>query len=323
LRALAALGLSDRCAARGFGYSQFIACDADGNVTGTVEARPLLGPDYPATLGIMRPALQTTLQEAIEEAGIAVRMGVTVASFDNEPDGVTVRFTDGTHGTYALVVGADGANSKMRAMLLGDEHRPRYTGQAAWRALVPRPPHVRARHSFYGPRNKAGVNPVSCELMYVYLQQNLPEFVRIPDARLPNVLREQLTDFGGFLAVAREAIHDPSKIVYRPTMVHLQPAPWYRHRVVLIGDAVHVAPPQLASGATIALEDALVLARLLQSGKPLPVLLDEFMSQRFERCRMVVEGATQLGEWEKNPGAAGADPVSLVGRAYKALAQPF
>jgi hypothetical protein len=38
---------------------------------------------------------------------------------------------------------------------------------------------------------------------------------------------------------------------------------------------------------------------------------------------MVVEGAFQLGEWEKNPGAEGADPVGLVDRTYKALAQPY
>ena len=54
LRALRTVGLLDRCIERGFGYSQFKACDANGNVTGTVELPSLLGPGYPATIGIMR-----------------------------------------------------------------------------------------------------------------------------------------------------------------------------------------------------------------------------------------------------------------------------
>ena len=54
LRALQTVGLLDRCIERGFGYSHFKACDATGNVTGTVDLPRLLGPNYPATIGIMR-----------------------------------------------------------------------------------------------------------------------------------------------------------------------------------------------------------------------------------------------------------------------------
>jgi hypothetical protein len=46
----------------------------------------------------------------------------------------------------------------MRELLFGPAARPELTGQAVWRATVPRPPEVRARYSFYGPRNKCGFN---------------------------------------------------------------------------------------------------------------------------------------------------------------------
>jgi 2-polyprenyl-6-methoxyphenol hydroxylase-like FAD-dependent oxidoreductase len=66
--------------------------------------------------------------------------------------------------------------------------------------------------------------------------------------------------------------------------------------VVLIGDAAHPATPQLASGASIAIEDAVVLARLLAAGAPLAAVLGDFSARRYERCRMIVENSERLGE---------------------------
>jgi 2-polyprenyl-6-methoxyphenol hydroxylase-like FAD-dependent oxidoreductase len=126
LRALRQVGVLDQCVAQGFGYSYFQACDAVGHVTGTVQMPKLNGPDYPATIGIMRQALHAVLQHALTEAAVPVRLGVTVAALDQDDEGVTVGFTDGTQGRYDLVIGADGANSKMREMLFGSELRPAY-----------------------------------------------------------------------------------------------------------------------------------------------------------------------------------------------------
>ena len=323
LRALRAVGVLDRCIAQGFGYSHFKACDANGNVTGTVELPRVNGPGYPATIGIMRQALHSVLQEAVVEAEVQVRLGATVASFEQDAGGVDVHFTDNTDDSYDLVVGADGASSKLRDLVFGIEDRPRYTGQAVWRATVSRPPEVQARHSFYGPRNKAGINPVSDTRMYTYLVQNLPDFVRIPDDRLPEVMREQLADFRGILGSARDEINDPKTIVYRPITSHIMPSPWYRGRVILIGDAAHTATPHMAAGAGIAVEDSIVLASLLQSEQSPLHALENFMTRRFERCRMVVANSFQLGEWEKNPNAPNADPVGLLDNSYRALAQPI
>jgi 2-polyprenyl-6-methoxyphenol hydroxylase-like FAD-dependent oxidoreductase len=323
LRALRMVGLLDQCVAKGFGYSHFSACDANGTVTGTVQMPRLNGPDYPATIGIMRQALHQVLQKAMTDAAVPIRLGVTVASLDQDDHGVALTFTDGTGGRYDLVVGADGANSKVREMLFGAAPRPKYTGQAVWRATVSRPPDVKARISYHGPRNKAGFNPVSNEQMYIYLVQNLPEFVRLADDHLAEVLRELLADFGGVLKAAREEIGDPSAIAYRPITSLIAPAPWYRGRVLLIGDAVHTATPHMAAGAGIAVEDSIVLAELIHTGSSIPAVLEAFMARRYERCRLVVENSFQLGEWEKVPNMPGANPVAVEGATVKALAQPF
>lgn len=323
LRAFKMLGLLDQCVERGFGYSYFRACDVNGNVTGTVQMPLLNGPNYPAAMGIMRQALYSLLKEVLAAEGVPVHLGVTVLSLDQDDNGADVRFTDGRWARYGLVVGADGAYSKIRDMLFGTDCRPKYTGQAVWRATVSRPAEVQARYSFYGPRNMAGVNPVSEKQMYIYLVQNLPEFVHLPDDRLAPVLRKQLADFGGFLARAREEVTDPNQIVYRPITSGLLPVPWFRGRVILIGDAAHTVTPHLAAGAGIAIEDSIVLAETLQSAQSVASALENFMARRFESCRLVVENSFMLGEWDKVPNTPGADPVGVLDRSLKALAEPF
>jgi 2-polyprenyl-6-methoxyphenol hydroxylase-like FAD-dependent oxidoreductase len=234
---------------------------------------------------------------------------------------VDVEFSDGTEAGYDLAVGADGANSKIRDLIFGPECRPKYTGQAVWRATVSRPPEVRARFSFYGPHNKAGFNPVSNEQMYIYLQQNLPTFVRLPGDELPFAMRSQLADFGGPLAAAREEITTPDQVIYRPVTSHILPPPWYRGRVIVIGDAAHTITPQMAMGAGIAIEDSIVLATLLRSTLSLQDVLTNFMNRRYQRCRMIVENSRQLGEWEQNPNAPDADHVGLLDTSLKALSE--
>jgi 2-polyprenyl-6-methoxyphenol hydroxylase-like FAD-dependent oxidoreductase len=323
LRALKSIGLLERCIAAGFGYSQVVNCDQDGSVQGVVELPRLNGPQYPSCVGMMRPALHDVIAGAMREAGVAVRFGTTLKALAQSAQAAEVEFSDGARARYDLVVGADGANSRVRELVFGAGCKPQYTGQAVWRAMVPKPAEVKARHAYYGPRHKAGFNPVSREEMYIYLVQNVQGNPRLEPARWPAVMQELLSDFGGHIAEVRGTITDPKRIVYRPVTSLLVPAPWYKGRVLVIGDAAHTAPPQLASGATIAIEDAIVLAELLARGHAVDEVLAQFMARRFERCRIVVENSWQLGEWEKTPAAPGADPTALIQASMKALAAPI
>ena len=206
-------------------------------------------------------------------------------------------------------------------MTFGGALQPHYTGQMNWRATVSRPPEVQARHSYFGPTNKSGFNPISQSQMYIYTLQNVPERPRWADRELPAMLRTLLAEFGGALGRARDEIREPEQIICRPVISLIVPPPWHRGRVVLIGDAAHTATPQLASGASIAIEDSVVLARLLKADAPLPAVLDDFSARRYERCRMIVENSELLGEWEKNPGSPDDDTVGVVARSYRTLAE--
>ena len=322
LRALRSINLLDRCLTEGFGYSELTNCDQNGKVLSVVDLPRMLGPDYPSCIGIMRPVLHDVLFDAMTEAQVPVRMGTKLTSLHDDEHGVDVVFSDGSKGHYDLVVGADGAHSSLRTQLFGDTPRPQYTGQAVWRAMVPRPANVKGRHSYYGPRHKSGFNPVSQDTMYIYLVQNVTGNPRVEPEEWPARMRSLLADFGGHIGAVRDTITDPSRIVYRPVESMIMPAPWHKGRVVLIGDAVHTAPPQLASGAAIAIEDAIVLAEMIGDGGFEKDTLARFTARRFERCRLIVENSYQLGEWEKNPSAADANPAKLQAESYKAMALP-
>jgi 2-polyprenyl-6-methoxyphenol hydroxylase-like FAD-dependent oxidoreductase len=107
----------------------------------------------------------------------------------------------------------------------------------------------------------------------------------------------------------------------------LLPAPWMKGRVLLIGDAVHSTTPQLAQGAAMAIEDAVLLGELLGRDAPLPQLLEEFMTRRFARVKFVVDASVQIGAWEleewqgvHNPQA---NPGGLLHSATLALMKDF
>jgi len=322
LRALQSVGVVDRCIAQGFGYSHFKTCDAAGNVTGTVDLPRLLGPDYPATVGVLRQSVHEVLADELSRLGVPLRLATTVAEFDQDDDGVDVVFSDGKRARYDLVVGADGQRSAIREMLFGKQHRPYYTGQMNWRATVSKPPEVEGRYSYFGPTNKSGFNPIARDRMYIYIVQNVPRRPRWADAELPAMMRGLLAEFGGALGRARDEVRTPEQIICRPIFSMILPPPWHRGRVLVVGDAAHTTTPHLASGASIGIEDAVVLARVLQSDAPVVEILEDFMARRHQRCHMIVKNSEQLGEWEKNPTASGIDTIGITSKSYQALAQP-
>ncbi|HZH58807.1 MAG TPA: FAD-dependent monooxygenase [Metabacillus sp.] len=107
-----------------------------------------------------------------------------------------------------------------------------------------------------------------------------------------------MTEFGGIIADAAKQIVDPSHVVYRPIFTHLMPSPWYKGNVLLVGDAAHGTAPHLGQGASIAIEDVIVLADLLKHNLTVQETMQLFMEKRFERCRLIVENSDQLVEWE-------------------------
>ncbi|WP_433171409.1 FAD-dependent oxidoreductase [Actinoallomurus sp. CA-150999] len=321
LRALQRLGLLDRCLAEGTGFTEMTLFTADGDFLEKVKLHQLLGPNYPAIGGMLRPTLHRIVSEAALDRGVKVRTSASITALRQHASCVEVDLTDGTSDSYDLVVGADGWRSRVRRLLLGPQDpEPYFLGQAVWRVVLDRPAAVTGEFQFYGPGVKAGFTPLGPDRMYMFLVEPDASPVCPEPSRRPARMRELLAPFGGVVAEIRDTITDPEQIDVRPLYAVLLPAPWYRGRVLLVGDAAHATTPQLAMGGAIALEDSLVLSELLASESDLETALSTFMRRRFDRCRMVVENSVQLSEWEKSAAEHGADAARLQNESFAALA---
>lgn len=302
LRALRTIGVLDQIRKLG---ALTDGCDiftSQGHLIAQLPTPRSAGNDVPGGGGIMRPVLASILADATRASGTQVRLGCTFTDISGTPDEVAVTFSDGSRGTYDLVIGADGLNSATRKRLFPDAPSPRYTGQGVWRAVAPRDGVERASMSL-GKRTKSGYNPVSESELYLFVTEDRPANTRTPDHELLPRLRALLEEFT-FPVVRKIADHlgPDSLICYRPLESLLMPRPWSRGRVVLIGDAVHATTPHLAAGAGIGIEDAIVLAEEVGSAMQLEAALKAFEQRRWERCRMVVENSARLGEIETKGG---------------------
>ncbi|MCU0955928.1 MAG: FAD-dependent oxidoreductase [Hydrogenophaga sp.] len=323
LRAFRTLGILDAFLQHGSASDGVKICLPHGPQVAELPTPRLAGADVPGGGAIMRPVLARILAEATRASGTHVKLGCTFTRIEPHADGVTVGFTDGTQRRYGLVIGADGLYSKVRQAVFPEAPTPRYSGQAVWRAVVPRPPEIDTATMWMGPRVKPGVNPVSATEMYLFVTEPRPTNEHVDPADFADLLRGLLADFPSpLLQAIRDRIGPDSQIVFRPLEGLLMPRPWFRGRVVLIGDTVHATTPHLASGACIGIEDALVLAEELGRSSDVEDALAAFESRRWERCRMVVENSARLGEIE----VAGGDKdehARIMRESLMALAQPI
>ncbi|MGG1687763.1 FAD-dependent monooxygenase [Pseudalkalibacillus sp. NRS-1564] len=318
LRALNELGVANTCMEWGYSFDGMEYCDAEGNRFAEPQSPKIDG--YPGLNIISRRTLHSILYEKAKFVGTKFRMGTTIVDIHQGDDQAQVKLTDGSMLTADLVIGSDGQNSKVRNLMFGKVEQE-YLGQAVWRYTLPRMEDITRSTLYYGPNAKAGLVPMSEDEMYLLLTTSEPGNPRMPEDQLDQILRNRLGDFGGKIAEVREQIVDPKEVVYRPVFSYLLPSPWYQGRVLLIGDAAHSTAPHLGQGASLAIEDAVVLTELIQQGLNVTQLLKAFNDRRYERCRMLVESSNQLVKWEflewdgKMP-----DDVNVPKFAYETLA---
>jgi 2-polyprenyl-6-methoxyphenol hydroxylase-like FAD-dependent oxidoreductase len=323
IRAMAALGIADSAVSAGFPYKGLRICNQQGEIKAELSGAHLAGEHYPTNLGLTRPALHKVLHDAVEASGANLRLGLTFSDIEQTEDKVLVRFTDGSAAEYDLLVGADGVYSKVRSTVFGEQHKPQFTGQGVWRYNLPRPPDLFHSHMFEGkPGGKAGYTPLTEDSLYVLSVFEEPGNPFFDPQTLATEFRKRLEGYGGLIPELSAQITDPTKVVYRPLEALLMPAPWYRGRVLLIGDAAHATTPHMGQGAAQAVEDAVVLGELCAAELSLQQVLDSFMQRRYERCKFINQGSVQIGEWEQRPTPE-ADFAGLIAKMIEITAQPI
>jgi 2-polyprenyl-6-methoxyphenol hydroxylase-like FAD-dependent oxidoreductase len=126
------------------------------------------------TAGIRRSELHKILATRTLAAGVHVRLGTTVETLSQVPEGVEVKLINGHREQYSLVVGAHGIYSKLRERMFPQAQRPKFTGQVIYRIVAERPHAIDRTHCYIGADSKLGFHPVSRTHMYMSLLQRSP-----------------------------------------------------------------------------------------------------------------------------------------------------
>jgi FAD-dependent urate hydroxylase len=272
-RALRALGLETPVASRAVRIPTQRFCDHRGRLLGEIDVTRVWAHVGPC-LAIGRAELHEALREAVRH--VPIRKGLTVERLEQHDGVVSVELSDGTCGDYDLVVAADGIDSDVRRLTFNARATPRPVGQIAWRFLTPRLPEVATWSVMLGRNTALLTLPISSEHMYCYCDV-------LSAAHGDEPLEEILAQFAAPGAALADAGHE----VHVSTIQEVVLDRWVQGHVVLVGDAAHATSPNMAQGAAMALEDALVLRRCLLGGQAIPAALTAFEASRRPRTDWV------------------------------------
>lgn len=299
---LRTLGIHDEVAAHGFLSTGIEFFSGRGKFLGRMEmggeerwgVRPVV---------IRRGLLNRALREAAARRGVEIRWGKRlVALRDEGREGVVARFEDGTESRGDFVLGCDGIHSRARRSIFPEAREPSYTGvlDSGGFARVPDlPPTGPAMRMIFGRRAFFGYTTTPTGEVYWFSNHHRKrapergELERIPDAewrrRLLELHEGDPEPVGRIIrsterSIGRWAIHDLPSL-----------AAWHRGRVCLLGDAAHATSPHVGGGASLAMEDAIVVARCLRDEPDVETAFATFEAQRRERVMRLVRDARRTG----------------------------
>ena len=270
---------------------------------------------------LKRSDLYRALRDEAVRRGASVEYGKRLVDAEPTPDGgVVARFEDGTEAEGDLLIGADGIHSRARRIIDPSAPSARYIpvlnfgGFASDVRVQAKPGTFRmvfGKRAFFG----YAVHPSG----EVWWFANPPRAEEPSRAELAAVSseqwREMLTDlFAGDDTPAVEIIRaTPGRLSGWPTYDLPSVPTWHRGTMIVIGDAAHATAPSAGQGASMAIEDAVVLARCLRD---LPDTSRAFAAyERLRRRR--VERIVAHGARTSNSKAAGP-----VGRVLRDLMMP-
>jgi 2-polyprenyl-6-methoxyphenol hydroxylase-like FAD-dependent oxidoreductase len=266
---------------------------------------------------VHRGELLEVLKRELGDLGV-IRCSSECVGFEQDGDGVTARFADGSTDRGAALIGADGVRSAIRGQVVGDGP-PVYSTQTAWRGMpVYTHPTLPGNISeqVWGPKALFGLFPCN-ERLFWWASEVRPEGQgEEPGGRKQDLL----ASFAGWPEGIPEVIEaTPEEQIYRGDLYHRLPVEsWTQGRVVLLGDAAHPTMPAFGQGAGMAIEDAGVLSRELGvagdlgDASALSAAFDRYQRQRIPRTGAIVNRARRMAKlcaWESAPALALRDAM--------------
>lgn len=239
---------------------------------------------------VHRADLIALLASALD--GVTTRFVAQVAQVNTQGPRPSVTLQGGEVLAADLIVGADGLHSVLRPALQDGVVTPAFfTGQVAWRALIPEHPDtVPEAQVFMGPgrhlvsyplRDGRMRNIVAVEERKAWASEGWNH----PDN--PVNLRAAFKHFGGPVP---DWLAQVQTVYLWGLFRHPVAQHWHNGHAAILGDAAHPTLPFMAQGANMALEDAWQLVRCLQHA-PIGRALHNYQNARRDRVTRVIKAA--------------------------------
>jgi flavoprotein hydroxylase len=267
------------------------------NVTGTTLLRfGQLGDGpsgWPASSMFNQPKLEQLLDRRARELGVDVRRGVEVAGIEQRNDEVVVTGADGTRVSARFVVGCDGANSTVAALVSATVVDLGFFYDWLIVDVILDQPRV------FDPINLQICDP----LRPTTAVSGGPGRRRWEFMRLPHESLDELNDEArAWELLAPWDVHPGNARLERHAVYTFNARyaeQWRAGRVFLAGDAAHLMPPFAGQGMCSGLRDAANLAwklDLVLAGHAADALLDSYQSERLPSARAAIEFSMELGK---------------------------
>jgi 2-polyprenyl-6-methoxyphenol hydroxylase-like FAD-dependent oxidoreductase len=311
LHALDLLGARHLATGIGFPSERNVMAGATGRVLGSMSLGVPLE-DGTVAVTMKRSRLAAALLGEAERRGVEVRHASRVTDVASSSDGVTLTLEDGSTIRGDLLVGADGVRSMVRQAIDPHAAPARYVGLTNFGGITERTPlaatlPARQWHFVFGSRAFFGAHPTPSGDVVWFVNVPGPAITRAERAaRTPEQWQDRLValladDAGpaadlvrtGRLELWADNTHDLPRV-----------ASWHRDRMVIVGDAAHAPSPSSGQGASLALEDAVVLATCLRDAGTVEEALTAYDTARRDRVERIVAAGARSSS-SKIPGRAG------------------
>jgi len=322
MNVLKAIGIDGKVADAGCITSHICFRNSEGKVLSRLENGNPQHHGAPAVT-ITRSALhQVLISEAIRR-GIPVCFGKRLVELENRPEGpVHARFEDGTSAEGDIVIGADGIWSAVRRLTMPQAPDPTYTGLLGVGGIVPLTNLANSpclaladRDTMtmtWGPAGFFGYG--ACRLRSgkaMLWWSNQPQEVAPTREELKSAsqdeLRRQLMELHRGWHEPIESLIESTEEIQRIAIYEMPSLPaWHRGRAVLVGDAAHAMATSAGQGASQALEDGMLLARLLRDQRgAIEETFAAFEQQRRSRVEKISAMARRNSDRKKPLGPFG------------------
>ncbi|WBW59654.1 FAD-dependent urate hydroxylase HpxO [Klebsiella electrica] len=220
----------------------------------------------------------------------AVQFGKRVTRAQENADGVTVWFSDGTTAHGDFLIAADGSRSALRPYVLGHKPERRYAGYVNWNGLVDIDESIAPADqwtTFVGEGKRVSLMPVAQGRFYFFFDVPLPAGLAEDRHTLRDDLRRY---FSGWAPAVQKLIAalDP-QTTNRVEIHDIEPFDTLvRGKVALLGDAGHSTTPDIGQGGCAAMEDAVVLGDIFRENREIVSALRQYEALRCARVRDLI-----------------------------------